>query len=194
MTAFDLVFVIVFFSVLGMLAAAALAALRRQPSKALGRLRTLGLFLASYLLVVALTSVISPRKSVPIGEARCFDDWCVSVKGIERSPADGGSSYNVALELHSRARARAQRENGVSVYVLDERGRRYEPSPDSSAVPLDTMLSPGASVIATRRFYLPSDVREAGLVVAHGWFPGLFIIGDDQSLLHKPTVTPLPRN
>ncbi len=34
--------------------------------------------------------------------------------------------------------------------------------------------------------------RHPGLVIAHRRFPGIFIIGDDQSLFHKPSVIQFP--
>jgi hypothetical protein len=41
----------------------------------------------------------------------------------------------------------------------------------------------------TRRFQVPANCRELGLVLARdNWFPGLFIIGDSVSLFHKRTV------
>ena len=190
MTVFDLLFIVVFLLTTGMLAAATVAAIRHGYSTAVSRLRTLALFLAGYLTLVVLASVLSPAKVVPIGQAQCFDDWCISVDSIQRTQVTDGSLYDVGLTLHSRARGRAQRENGVSVHVLDEHGRTHAPVVVSDDIPLNVMLAPGETVMATRRFYLPRDARNPGLVVAHGRLPGLFIIGDEQSLLHKPSVTP----
>jgi len=80
------------------------------------------------------------------------------------------------------------------VYLRDERGGRYAPVTEVGAVPFDTLLQPGETVAATRRFLVPAEARVAGLVVARGgggWFPGCCIIGEQGSLLHRRTIVKL---
>lgn len=192
MTLFDLIFIGVFLVTITILLATAVAAVRGNRQRALGLLRGLGGLIGVYLAVVIVVSIVSPRRLIPMKEPRCFDDWCVSVDRVDRTPAGTEVSYAVTLRLSSRARARAQRENGVSVYVLDDRGRRFEPRENPQDVPFNVLLHPGESVDATRRFLLPADVQGPGLVVAHERFPGILIIGDDQSLFHKPSVIRFP--
>jgi hypothetical protein len=192
MNIFDLIFIAVFFAMLVMLVASAVAALGGQRRRALGLLSGLGTFIATYLVVVVTTSLVSPERVLHLNEPQCFDDWCVSVDHVERAPEGASVAYTVTLRLFSRARGRAQRENGASVYVLDEEGRRYEPQEDSEEVPLNVLLGPGESVIAKRRFVVPAGAHAPGLVVAHGRFPGMFIIGDNESLFHKPSVVRFP--
>jgi hypothetical protein len=62
------------------------------------------------------------------------------------------------------------------------------PNKTPKQYPLNVLLNPGESVIATRKFIAPADAQKPGLVVAHGRFPGMLIIGDDQSLFHKQSV------
>jgi hypothetical protein len=192
MTLFDLIFIAVFLVSVAVLLAAAVAAIRGHRPRALGLLRGLGGLIGVYLAVVIAVSIDSPRRSIPLKEPRCFDDWCVSVDRVDRTAAGADVSYAVTLRLSSRARTRAQRENGVSVYVVDEHGRRFEPEVNPKDAPFDVLLQPGEAVDATRRFLLPADVQGPGLVIAHERFPGIFIIGDDQSLFHKPSVIPFP--
>ena len=191
MTIFDLTFIGVFFATVITLVVAAVAAIRRR-RRARGLLRGLGVFLAVYLGVVVAVSLLSPRRIVRLGEAQCSDDWCLTVDHVDRTPAGPEILYTVTIRLFSRARGRAQRENGVRVYVLDDRGRRHGAQEDPRAVPFNVLLQPGDSVIAVRRFLVPADARNPGLVVARGRFPGLFIIGDEQSLFHKPSVVRFP--
>lgn len=192
MTLFDLIFIGVFLVTVTILLATAVAAVRENRQRALGLLRGLGGLIGVYLAVVIAVSIASPRRLIPMKEPRCFDDWCVSVDRVDRTPAGTEVSYAVTLRLSSRARARAQRESGVSVHVLDDRGRRFEPREDPQDVPFNVLLHPGESVDATRRFLLPADVQGPGLVITHERFPGILIIGDDQSLFHKPSVTRFP--
>jgi hypothetical protein len=49
----------------------------------------------------------------------------------------------------------------------------------------------GGSFTYTAVFDLPSGITKPGLVITHGAFPGAIIIGDPQSLLHKPTIVRL---
>lgn len=193
MTVFDLIFIGVFFTTLILLMAAAVAAMRGHGRVALGLLGGLGVCIAAYLVVVGVTSLVSPRRMIALNEPQCFDDWCVAVDQVDRTPAGTNSAYTVTLRLFSRARGRAQRENGVNVYVLDDQGRRYEPQPDPQAVPFNQLLSPGESVRAIRRFLVPANAHNPGLVITHGRFPGLFIIGDEQSLFHKPSIIQFPQ-
>lgn len=190
MTIFDLIFIIAFFTTVILLVAIAVAALRRRRVR--GLLYGLGVFLTVYLGIIIAVSLLSPQRMIPLKEPQCFDDWCIAVEQAERTPVGEAVSYTVTLRLFSRARGRPQRENGVSVYVLDDRGRRYEAQADSQAVPLNVLLQPGESVNAVRKFLLPAEARNPGLVVAHGRFPGVFIIGDDQSLFHKSSLMRFP--
>lgn len=191
MNVFELLFIVVFFSTVGTLVAALVLALCGRVSRSLRALGVLGVVLVLYLGVVVIVSLISPRCVIPVGEAQCFDDWCVSVDRVERSALDDSVAFDVTLCLSSRARRRVQREAGVSVYAVDGSGRRYEAETDPQAIGLAVALAPGESVLTSRRFVLPAGATGPGLVVTHGWFPGAFIIGDDQSLLHKPAIVPL---
>src|SRR5947209_4804729 len=155
MTIFDLLFIAAFFATVVMLIAIAFAAVRGRRQRALRILRALVVFIAAYLVVVVVVSLASPARVFHLREPQCFDDWCISVDGVQRTLAGAEASYTTTLRLFSRARRRAQRENGVSVYLLDDRGRRYEPQEDPQAVPLNVLLNPGESVIVTRRFILP---------------------------------------
>jgi hypothetical protein len=193
MTVFDLIFIGVFFATVILLVATAVAAIRGQRRRALGLLRGQGVFITVYLVVVIVASLVSPRRMILLNEPQCFDDWCVSVDHVDQTPAGTNILCAVTLRLYSRARGRAQREDGVSVYVLDDRGRRYEPQEDPQAVPFNVLVNPADSVIAIRRFLVPADTHNLGLVIAHGRFPGMFIIGDDQSLFHKPSVIRFPQ-
>ncbi len=192
MTVFDLVFIGVFLVAVLLLLATVVAAVRTRRRRALGLLRGLGALASVYLTIVIVVSLASPGRTIQRREPRCFDDWCVSVEQVDQAPAGTDISYSVAIRLSSRARGRPQRENGVTVYMLDDRGRRFEAQEDPDAVPMNVLLHPGESVIARRQFLLPVDTRNPGLVIAHGRFPGMFIIGDDQSLLHKPSVVRFP--
>lgn len=192
MTLFDLLFIAVFFGIIVTLVLAGIAVLRRRRARAIAIVRGLGIFVVLYVGVVILVSLVSPRRVLHVGDDQCWDDWCLAVTNVHRQPAEDAQTYEVTLRICSRAGRRAQRALDARVYLMDDRGRRYDPEPDPTAVPLDTLLQPHEAVSVTRVFRVPADARDPVLVATHGeGFPGLFIIGDDASLLHKRTVVEL---
>jgi hypothetical protein len=145
-----------------------------------------------YLCVLVLVSLTSPGRVVKLGENQCFDDWCIAVTDVRRETTDSGPTLAVTFRISSRAKRRAQRENGLSVYLVDGHGRRYDPAPAPDAPPFGTLLQPGEAVTTSRVFPIPADIGQLGLVVSHGGgFPVCVIIGDSESLFHKPTVVQL---
>jgi len=133
-----------------------------------------------YFAVVIVVSAFVPARPYRIGEMRCFDDWCLTVTDVRRSASAEGRRYDVTLRLSNRARRRPMGERGTVAYVVDASGRRFDPIARPDDVPFDTILQPGESVSAIRRFEIPADARDVGFVYAHeGGFPiGWFIIGE----------------
>jgi hypothetical protein len=192
MTIFDLAFLVVALGTVAALAMSVLAALGGRHRRAARILGGLAVFLAAYLGLVVVVSLASPPRVLEMKEPQCSDDWCIAVDHVEQSSTGASRSYVVTLRVFSRARGRPQRERGVGVVLVDGQGRRFLPVDDPPAVPLDVRLAPGESVLATRRFTLPPDAHDLGLVVTRPRFPGVFIVADAQSLLHEPTVVRLP--
>jgi len=195
MTLFDLLFIGIFLTTLVLLGLAALNLLRRRPAQAFRLLGVIACGLIVYLGVVMLVSLISPSRVLSLGEKRCFDDWCISVEDIARAEKPGGIIYTVNLQISNRAQRVSQRELGMTVYMLDEAGRHFEASADPAEIPFNSLLQPGQTLALTRSFEPGAVTGQPVLVVGHdasSWFPGMFIIGDDASLLHKPTIVRLP--
>jgi hypothetical protein len=192
MTVFDLLFIAVFFTALGMLFLAILAALRGRRARALALLRRLAIFAGVYLGIIILVSLLSPRRVLQVGDDQCWDDWCMTVTNVQRRPADSVTRYVVTIRISSRARRADQRALDAHVYLIDDRGRRYDPVPDPADIPFDILLHPQEAISMTRVFELAADVQDPVLVASHGeGFPGWFIIGDSASLFHKRTVVRL---
>jgi hypothetical protein len=193
MSIFDLLFIILFLAAVATLLTAASFAILGRGARALALLRRLCICAGVYLGVIVLTSLLWPRTVLQIGDPRCFDDWCITVENVSRQATGARVTYTVTLRVSSTARRVSQRENGVTVYLADNRGRRYDPAPDKSEVPLNVRLGPQGSVTATRIFEVTADARDPGLVVAHeGGFPiGWFIIGYE-TWFRKPAIVRLP--
>jgi hypothetical protein len=186
---FDLLFIALFLASVATLVTAAVAALCGRGRRALAILRRWAIAAAAYLAIVAAVGLFSPQRVLNVGDPWCFDDWCLSVESVNRTPAPPAVTYNVGLRIFSRARRVSQRANGAWVNLVDARGNHYAPEPDPNAVPLDVRLGPGESVSTSRVFRVPADAGELGLTTGHGGGlnPDRVIIGADSSLLHKRT-------
>lgn len=195
MSVFDLLFILVFLSVgVGLLAALGLWVSGRRPA-ALRLARLIGIGVVLYGVALVTVSVVSAPRQLTPGQDRCYDDWCIAVVEAEAHPAIEGGNYAVTFRLANRAGRVAQREQGLAVYLLDQTGQRFEPLAAGTEPPFDVRLQPGETLNTTRWFGLPEDVGPLRLAIVHeGWAagPGFFIIGDDASWLHQPTIVMLP--
>ena len=184
MTLFDLLFLLVTFTTMLSLLAAAGLAVARRGQKSLRLLRGLGIGLLVYFAAIILVSLVSPRRTFDLGDAQCFDDFCIAATSAQRN----GDSYTVGLRISSRARRVAQRERNLMVYLVDRANRRFDPIANPADTSLASLLEPGQAIDVTRTFPVPPSVRDVDLVITHGGFPiGWFIIGYD-SWFRKPPL------
>ena len=166
-----------------------------------GRVRAaakgLGIFALYYVVVLGATGLAMPRQVLAPGARHCFDDWCVA--GLLAQPLDSASAacareagtrqWAVTLEVSSDAKRVRQRARDAAALVEDGSGRHYPPCAAAlTAHELPDALDPGESFRVVEPFRLPAAATPAGAIVRHGAFPGIMIIGDDQSLLHTPTL------
>jgi hypothetical protein len=188
-TIFDLLFLVLFLAAIVTLIAAGLLALRGRWGRAARIARNLVICAAAYIAAVYLATALSPPKVLRVGDSQCSDDWCIAVDSVQRTAHGSRADYNVTLRIFSRARRRPQRENAATdVYLVDAQWRRYDPRPDPSAVPLNTLLQPGEAVATRRSFELPVDARGVGLMVGrNSGFPFCMIVGECEAF-HKGTV------
>lgn len=205
MTIFDLVLILSVLIVLSGLLGA-LAALITRKWAVLRRLMVgLAIYIGVYALVLISVSLLSPQQVLSMHQVRCFDDWCIAAEQVQQQPAINtvqadGIFYLVTVQVTSEAKRVNQRALDAAVYILDDQGRRYDPSPQGQQAlesshqagqPLNSLIEPGGSFTYTAVFDLPLDATNPGLVFFHGAFPGVIIITNDQSFLHKPTIVHL---
>jgi hypothetical protein len=90
MNVFEPLFLLlVLVTVITLIAAAAMAISGRF-ARAVTILKRLAVGAAAYFAVVVLVSIVSPRRTYRVGDAQCFDDWCITVTdpdGPRRRPA-----------------------------------------------------------------------------------------------------------
>ena len=188
MTLFDLIFLVLALALVVSLITAAILAVGGRWAAARRLLSRVAMVASAYMVSVVVVSVALPRRVMALGEARCFDDWCIAVEGFTRE----AGTYIVDFRLSSRARRASQRETNLAVYLTDAEGGRFEGQRVGEGPGFDVKLEPGESVVVKRAFAVPAAAREVGAVVTHeGGFPiGWFIVGYD-TWFRRPTVTPL---
>ena len=186
----DILFIVLFLTMVFSLLTAGGFALRRQFERSRAILLRLLAGGAFYMATVVAVSLALPRRILRVGDPLCFDDWCVAVTGVQHAREDDRIVYQVGLRLSSRARRVAQREKNLAVYLTDDHGRRYDPQAVSSDVPFSILLQPQESVDLSRRFRVPAEARGVGVVITHeGGFPiGWLIIGYDTWFRKPPVV------
>ena len=195
MTLFDLLFILVFLSCVVCVIWAAWNAIRGRRDTAVWILKRLGILVAAYLATVAVVALASPRRVIPLGQEQCADDWCIAVVKAVRWPSQ--DSLAITVRVSSHARRVEQSAPDATVYVLDSQGRSYEVSAagqrqyeavNGTQPALSVRLHPAEAITTTRVFDVPAAAPEPALVLVHGGWPGFFVIGDSNSILHKRTV------
>lgn len=206
MTIFDLVLILAVLGSVLTLFTLFFFTIRRQWRQA-GRL-ALALFslIVIYAVVLVSVSLLSPQHVLTMHQNRCFDDWCISVERVVQQPAVGAAStiatahgefYLITVQVSSQARGISQRALDVQLYLLDAKGQRIDPSATGQQAldaagqggqSLSNELAPGGSFTHTVVFDLPKNSSHLALVVTHGLFPEMLVIGSEQSFLHKPTI------
>lgn len=203
MTLSDLLFLASLLFVLVCLLAIFLAALLlRWPAvRRWGKL--LAAFIAVYIPVLLLTGLLTPRRIYAPGERRCWDDWCAAaVRVAPATPstplpcvgAPGTRIWVAEIEVSSVAKRVRQRARDAAAELEDEQGTRYQTCAaplaqgGTPARALADPLDPGDSFSVLLPFRLPAKTKPTGIVLHHGDFPGIVIIGNDSSVLHRPAL------
>ena len=202
------------FAVLGLLALHAL--LVRRYARMRVSLVGLALAGAVYAGLVLAFSLVSAGRVLARGEEKHFCEidchLAYSVVDVRRAKSLGSGASQVSargeflvVTLKTRfdeTTVSANRGDGElypnprGVTVYDADGRSYAPSEEArnalasagaSGTPIETPLRPGESYTTELVFDLPSDARDPRLLVNESDLPTRFIIGHENSPLHKKT-------
>jgi hypothetical protein len=150
-----------------------------------------------YLCVLVGVSLGQRQRVVAMGEPQCFDEMCFTVTGVEEVPGflirDGRRLVRVSVRVTNKGR-KAQSEGLIWAYLVDAQGRLWEESAGVNGVGLTARVTGGGSVVSEPVFKVARNATGLGLVFTHGRRqPGVLVIGDSDSLLHKKTVVDLGR-
>jgi len=148
-----------------------------------------------YLVVLVGVSRWQTERVVAVGEPQCFDEMCFAVTGVEEVPGflirDGRRLLRVSVRVTNSGR-KTQSEGLIRAYLVDGQGRRWDESAGVNGVGLTTRVAGGDSVMSEPVFKVAADATGLELVFTHGRRqPGVLVIGDSDSWLHRRTVVPL---
>jgi hypothetical protein len=152
---------------------------------------------AVYLVVVVVVSLVQKQRVVAMGQEQCFDEMCFTVTGVDEVPGflvhDGRRLLRVSVRITNRGH-KPESEALIRAYLVDAQGRLWGESPGLSGVRLTAKVGPAQSAVSQPVFDVSADASGLGLVFTHGQHqPGVLVIGDSDSLLHRRTVVPLER-
>ena len=161
---------------------------------------------SGYAALLLGASFLSRERTLAPGEKKYFCELdCHLAYSIVQAPAAGGSDRSRTVTVRTwfdESTIAPFRGNGPLspnprvVYLVDSRGRRFDPSPASQkawegehgpTAPLTKALRPGESYETTLVFDVPDGAP--GLRLFLGDPPGIenVLIGHENSLLHKKT-------
>ena len=172
-------------------------------------------WIAAYVALLLITSLVSSERTLALGETKRFCGFyldCHLGVAVERVDTTsrigegsnaiqaGGTFYIITVRVSSDAQRVPLELARPRALVVDAEGYRYERVHDaeqrlaSGGAPLDLELRVDAGQSYTRRlvFDVPRGAREPRLHVTEGSLieraMELAIIGDEDALLHRPTL------
>ena len=148
-----------------------------------------------YVIVSAGVSYFKPQRVIEQGQDWCFDDWCIAVERVTRTPASerGHTVYTTDVRVFNAARS-PEGAKGFWVYLRDNDDRRYAPSPGSWIDVVSARVGPHEFARTSIAFIVPDDVGTLGFVTGHGGgtpcglIPSLIEIGQGACLFHRPNM------
>lgn len=202
MTSFDILFLAALLATICTVLRVVYLLLRGRRNECRSPIRRWMMCAGLYALALLATSALQPRTVVAVGQQRCFDDWCVAVDSSARQKVIGsaharGTYVIVRGRILNRGRGRTQRERDVYAVLRDDRGNQYREAAEGEdaltrvtgdSSHLTDAIDAGASKRVSLVFDVPGDQPSLVFIVAHAWFPHALIIGDSESLFHRPTV------
>jgi hypothetical protein len=166
----------------------------RRPS-ALRLLSRWGACAGVYLMISISVSLIRPVRIVEQGQNWCFDDWCLAVEGVRRTPSPNGRDVTFTAEIRIYNDARSpEGVRGFWAYLRDENDRRYLPTPGPWQDIVASRVQGHGFAHTSIDFVVPKDARPRGFVTGHGsgtscgLLPSLLEIGQGGCLFHRPNM------
>lgn len=150
-----------------------------------------------YLGVLIAVSLKQKQRVVAIGQPECFNSMCFAVTRVDEIAGlplqNRRRLMRVTINVSNRGRKRTG-DDRIQAYLVDAQGRQWGGTPGLSGVRLTARVGPGDSVVSEPVFAVATNATGLELIFTQGKRqPGLLVIGDADSLLHRRTVIPLDR-
>ena len=176
----------------------AVSLVKQERAKALRNFMWIVAVWVVYMAVLVGVSLGQKQKVVAMGQDQCFDEMCFAVMGAQELPGylirDGSRLVRVSVRIANHGKQKTQSEKLIQAYLIDKQGRRWAESAGISGVRLTARVAAGDSVVSEPVFKVAKDSTGLELVFTHGHRqPGILVIGDSDSLLHRRTVVRLGR-
>jgi hypothetical protein len=148
-----------------------------------------------YLAISVGVSLTRPVKVIEQGQDWCFDEWCVAVEAVHRTSALEGRVVTVTTDLRISNKGRSpEAVRGFWALLLDDQGRRYEPTPGPWRDVVASRVPGHGSARTAMAFVVPTGIRLRGFVTNHGGGSGpaflssLLEIGQGGWLFHRQNM------
>jgi len=149
-----------------------------------------------YVVAVLVFTMLTPQRIINIGDSYCMDIWCIGIERVNTEPRGNEILYKLDVRIFSDANTVKTSAKGAVLYLLDERGRRFELINDPSVISFDVPLEPKQSIHTTLTFAVAADVQHLFLPCSYHhigdetsvpfWVKLYF--GSDANYAHKRTM------
>jgi hypothetical protein len=144
--------------------------------------------IAAYAVALLAVSFSSREHLVDTTYAKKFCaadcDLSLSVAKAEHR----GDTWTLGVKVQSSAARVTMTPSSPQAILIDEYGREYAGSDELDKAPFARPVGPGESYIKTLVFHVPDPVKSPRLLLREGGWPERFVIGDENSFLHKKTL------
>jgi len=152
-----------------------------------------------YLAALAWFSHKQPERKVPMGHSQCFHARCFTVERAEEVQGFPAREHErlerlVRLTVRLTNRGKKEGQEAVRAYLRDAQGRQWQESVAVSGNPLSGRIMAESERVSEPVFHIAPDATGLELVLTHGkWSRHTLVIGDAESLGHRPEVLVLDR-
>jgi len=115
--------------------------------------------LVAYLVAAALISMVTPQRVINVGDSYCWDLWCMGIEKVNAIPRGQEVMYKVDVRIFSDANTVKTSSDDASVYLMDDRGRRFPLMQDPDVIPINTPLTPGQKINTTLTFVAATNAK-----------------------------------
>lgn len=189
---------LVLWTVLG-LAGILVARRRHEHARFVRGARTLGAVWLGYMVLLLGVSWRQVGRVYRPGEERCFGSLCFKLREVEELPGflvrgeERERLLRVQIAVTNRNHEKTESEPGLTLYLEDERGHRYQQLAGLGGVRLTSALAAGSSTVSEPVFKVAKDATGLRLVLLHeGWTAARLKVGDPESLFHRPATMLFP--